>query len=151
MSAEENDPRRPAENDSEWLANLYKILSETGHLTEAEAVEILRVEGVDPDALLTRGMAFIEKLRMQATYRTLAEAREKQKDVLEALESVRQPSGTLADLKAQLLGKWEAWHTQGTPQMAFAFRNLDQLTEEDLRSLLADIERVEQLSKPEEK
>jgi hypothetical protein len=150
MSAE-RDPRRIADGDSEWLANLYKFLSETGHLTDAEVAEILQAEGIDPDKLLVRGMTFIEKLRMQATYRTLAEAREKQKQVLEALSNVRQPSGTLADLKAQVQAKWAAWSTQGTPQMAFAFRNLDQLTEEDLRSLLADIERVERLSKQGEK
>lgn len=151
MSAE-RDPRKIVEDESGWLANLYKFLSETGHLTDAEVNEILRAEGIDPDKLLERGMNFIERLRMQATYRTLAEAREKQKQVLEALSNVRQPSsGTLADLKAQVQAKWEAWSTQGAPQMAFAFRNLEQLTEDDLRSLLADIERIERLSKPGEK
>jgi hypothetical protein len=151
MMSAERDPRKVVEDDSEWLANLYKFLSETGHLTDAEVSEILRAEGIDPDKLFARGMTFIERLRMQATYRTLAEAREKQKQVLEALSNVRQPSGTLADLKAQVQAKWAAWNTQGTPQMAFAFRNLDHLTEADLRSFLADIERVERLSKPGEK
>lgn len=146
----EKDEHREARTEGEWLANICEFLSETDHLSDSEVKEILRSEGVDPDALLTRGIAFIEKLRMQATYRMLTEAREKQKKVLESLDDVRQPSGTLDDLRAKIRAKWEAWSGQGTPQMALAFRNLDGLTEEDLRSLLADIERVERLSTPED-
>lgn len=150
MSTDKHKPKA-AQNDSEWLASICKFLSETDHLTESEAREMLQAEGVDPDNVLKKGMAHIEKLRRQATYRTLAEAREKQKHVLEALSNVPQPSGTLADIKAQIRAKWEAWTAQGTTPMAFAFRNLDQMTEDDLRSLLSDIERVELLQKPGEK
>lgn len=145
MSSDKEKRREPAP-ESEWLANIHEFLSETDDLSDTEVIEALRAEGIDPGELVKNGMTFLEQQRTLATNRMLAEARSKQKQMLEGLEVAKRSPGTLGELKAMIRAKLEAWAVAGSPQVSFAFRNLDAQTEEDLRTLLADIERLERLS-----
>lgn len=135
-----------AKTYKDWLANISEFLSEEDHLSLDEVKAELREEGIDPDALIKRGKVFVEELRRQATYRMLGEARENQKRVLDSLEGIEQPSGTINELKEKIKARLEAIAARGTPQVAFAFRNLEALTEEDLKTFLVDIEMAERLS-----
>jgi hypothetical protein len=148
--SKEHDKRRGARSDREWLANISDFLSVSDELSNEQVREALKGEGVNPDTLVERGLAFIETQRRLATYRMLTEARKKQQQVLNRLDGVIEPVGSLEEIKSKIRAKWQTW-SAGRQEVAFAFRNLDALTEEDLRSMLADAERVELLSDQEKK
>ena len=143
--SQDEDQRKPAATDREWLANIYDFLSEADDLTDDEVREGLKTEGIDPGKLVNRGLAFIEQQRKLATNRMLAEARERQRQALGGFTRSKHYEGTLAQLQAMVKERLVAWSSQGISQFAIAHRNFEGASENDLRALLAEMDQLELL------
>lgn len=92
---------------------------------------------------MKRGLTFIEQQRQLATTRMLAEAREKQRQGLEGGRSPRQYEGSLAQLKVMVKERLASWSAEGMSHFALAHRNFEEATENDLKTLLAEMDQLE--------
>ena len=88
----------------------------------------------------------MEKQRRLATYRMLAEAKQQKMKALEGITGLRPQPGTLEELRTKVRAILTTLAAQGTSHMAVAHRNLDASTEQDLRTLLADLERLQRIA-----
>lgn len=140
-----------AQTEQDWLVNISDFLCDVENMNEDDIKEALRAEGLDPDQVVRRGMEFIENLRRQATYRTFAEAKELQSRALEAVADIQESRSPIEEIKRKIRKIQESWSAQGQLGFAVNFRNLEDQSEDDLRSLLADLERVDRLGRDERK
>jgi len=141
--------RYEAKTDSEWLANIYEMLAESDDLSFDEVKEGLKEEGEDPEALIKRGMAFIERERQLATKRMLEEAKKKGTGILKDVEPSLDENLTFEGLREKVKEAWTNLTELPGPKLQLAYRNLENLTKQDLYSLLGDLERLAQLSEEE--
>lgn len=144
-----DEKRHEAKTDSEWLANIYEMLSESDDLSLDEVKASIREESNDPDVLIERGMIFIEQQRQLATKRMLEEAKGKKNAALKKVELGAGENFSVERLKEKVR---EAWANLSEPtggKLQLAYRNLDTLTDQDLNSLLGDLERLAKLSEEE--
>lgn len=140
-----------AQTEQDWLANISDFLCDVENMNVEDIKEALRAEGLDPDQVIRRGMESIENLRRQATYRTFAEAKELQNRALESVADIQESRSPIEEIKLKIRKIEESWSAQGQLGFAVNFRNLDDQSENDLRSLLADLERVDRLGSDERK
>ncbi len=142
----DNEKRYEAKTDSEWLANIYEMLAESDDLSLDEVKGAIRDEGGDPEALFKRGMAFIEQQRQLATKRMLEEAKGKKKAALKIIEPGTGEIFSGKRLKDKVREAWANLSEPTSGKLQLAYRNLDTLTDQDLNSLLGDLERLAKLS-----
>lgn len=147
----EDKKRDTTKTEGDWLANVSDFLCDVENMNEEDIKEALRAEGLDPAQVVRRGMELVENLRRQATYRTFAEAKELQNRALEAIGDIQRSESPIEEIKRKIRQFQELWSAQGRLEFTVNFRNLDDQSEDDLRSLLADLERVEQLGRDERK
>lgn len=140
-----------AQTEQDWLVNISDFLCDVENTGEDDIKEALRAEGLDPDQVVRRGTELIENLRRQATYRTFAEAKELQNRALEAVADIQESRSPIEEIKRKIKKIQESWSAQGQSGFAVNFRNLEDQSEDDLRSLLADLERVDRLGRDERK
>ncbi|BFU96778.1 MAG: hypothetical protein NTNFB02_35000 [Nitrospira sp.] len=140
-----------ARTEQDWLVNISHFLCDVENMNEDDIEEALRAEGLDPDQVVRRGMELIENLRRQATYRTFAEAKELQSRALEAVADIQESRSPIEEIKRKIRNIQESWSAQGQLGFAVNFRNLEDQSEDDLRTLLADLERVDRLGRDERK
>jgi hypothetical protein len=140
-----------AQTEQDWLVNISDFLCDVENTGEDDIKEALRAEGLDPDQVVRRGTELIENLRRQATYRTFAEAKELQNRALEAVADIQESRSPIEEIKRKIKKIQESWSAQGQLGFAVNFRNLEDQSEDDLRSLLADLERVDRLGRDERK
>ncbi|GJL59727.1 MAG: hypothetical protein NPIRA03_25840 [Nitrospirales bacterium] len=144
-----DEKRHEAKTDSDWLANIYEMLAEDDTLSLDDVKEAIREEGDDPDALIARGMDFIEQQRKLATQRMLEEARENKKAVLENVMKIPKHDLTFDQLREKVKHVWASLSEAPGGTLQAAYRNLENLTEQDLQSLLKDLEFVSELNREE--
>lgn len=143
--------RKPPESASEFLDGLVELFTNLPDRTMEELEEDLREEGVDPETFAQRVRELVESELEEQRLAWFEHARQGRGAALERLREV-QPSSTLSTLKevkqkvkAVLAGQY------GPDASEFAYaqlhhRNLDDVTESDLRSLLDDLERLKLLT-----
>lgn len=147
---EESDNKEIARTEEDWLANISDFLCDVENMTEEDINDTLRAEGLDPAQVVRRGMELIENLRRQATYRTFSNAKELQGRSLDAVADIHLSQSPIEEIKGRIRQFQESWSAQGQLAFSVNFRNLDDLSDDDLRSLLADLERVERLGGEEQ-
>jgi hypothetical protein len=139
------------QTEGDWLANISDFLCYVENMSEEDIKDALRAEGLDPAQVVHRGMELVENLRRQATYRTFVDAKELQHRALEAVADIQKSQSPIEEIKHKIRQFQELWSVQGRLEFAVNFRNLDDQSEDDLRSLLADLERVDRMRRDESK
>jgi hypothetical protein len=139
------------QTEGDWLANISDFLCDVENMSEEDIKDALRAEGLDPAQVVRRGMELVEILRKQAIYRTFADAKELQNRALDAVADIHESQSPIEEIKFKIRQFQESWSAQGRLEFAVNFRNLDDQSESDLRSLLADLERVDRLGRDERK
>jgi hypothetical protein len=137
------------QTEGDWLANISDFLCDVENMSEEDIKDALRAEGLDPAQVVRRGMELVENLRKQAIYRTFADAKELQNRALDAVADIHESQSPIEEIKIKIRQFQESWSAQGRLEFAVNFRNLDDQSESDLRSLLADLERVDRLGRDE--
>jgi|CXWL01.1.fsa_nt_gi hypothetical protein len=139
------------QTEADWLANISDFLCEVENMSQEDINDAIQAEGLEPAQVLRRGMEVVENLRRQATYRTFADAKELQSRALEAVADIHTSQSPIEEIKRKIRQFQESWSAQDRLEFAVNFRNLDDQSENDLRSLLADLERVDRLGRDERK
>lgn len=117
------------------LDKLFDALTEQTLSKPAEARAQMIERGHDPDAIVSHGMALIERLKgraelviaKQKTFQRYEQAKRK---ILKRLESISDPITYLADLLAQ----------RGETALQTNFRNAKGMSNEDLLDMINEVE-----------
>lgn len=141
--------RKKATTDSEFLDNLTCFFENFENLDEAALREELQEEGINPEKLLSRAKALIETKLKETKMSWKVSAQEKKNLMLEQISSAKyeMPSNTeelrkkIKELLSEFTGDQLPYYVQ-----AF-YSNLDQITEEDLKSFYSDLKKLESLKK----
>lgn len=141
------DDRKKAATDSEFLDNLTCFFKSFEDLDEIALKEELREEGINPEELLLRTKVLIEAKLKQAKMSWKNAAQEKKELVLEQLSSVKyEIPRNAAELRKKIKELLNKFTADQLPSYAQAFyRNLDQITDEDLKSFYSDLKKLEHL------
>jgi hypothetical protein len=123
--------------DLAFLDRLSDFLGDTEEETIEEVKQSLIDEGVDPDKIIERGLRFVEEKKKSYRLRWRENAqkeRERAKRILSEHNNVSDnlDGASLLDYVKQLLSY--------NPQFAGAFRNFEEMTEDDLRRVIRKIE-----------
>jgi len=136
--------KRP-ENESEFLDRLAHFLGNKADLSNQELQAYLLENGIQPDELVSNVQIRVRAELKKARLAWQAKTRKERLEAEKRIESIAVPTAgkkaLLQRLSAVLLGKGP-----GSPALAVQFNKLKALPEEDLRSLLADIEKAEKLA-----
>ena len=136
--------RKPPENATEFLDRLTELLASVPDRSLEELREDLRARGIDPERVVERVERLVQSKLNEYRLRWQEQARRERLAMLERLRDVTaklpapQPEleGRLAEIVSGLWGPRAEAYAQAY------FRKLDQVTENDLRSLLEDLERL---------
>ena len=142
---------KPPGSSSELLDCLTDFLAESSELTNEEIKEDLRAKGVDPEKVVQRVKNLVESKLEERRLAWLKRARTERLAVLEKLKSVKSStfSGTLEELKGKAIAILSGQFGQEASMHAQVyFRNPEDVTENDLRSLLDDLEALDLLTQP---
>lgn len=143
--ATDKEPQTP----SELLDRLNEFLMERPEESVEELRARLKEEGVDPDRVIQRVRQLVDTTVEQSRLAWREKARKERLGLAEGLASVRsfgqwtreQMLARVHDILAGTCGV----------QPAYAhFRNFERMTDDDLRSLLEDFERMAELEKHEQ-
>ena len=134
---------RAPQTDEELVQILADLFERTELDESEEEVDVsLQALGYDPDALTTRMRAVIQEamgkspLNWRGAQRELAEARAKLEDISEDVSSALPRSRTsVMEAIEQVLAELGP-----NTRQAYAYRNFESLSDEDLASLLAELE-----------
>lgn len=139
----EKEPKTP----SEFLDRLGEFLMERPEESVEDLRARLRDEGVDPDQVVARVRQFVDSKLKESRLAWREKARQARLGIAERLADVR------------LAGQWTREQMlarvrdllAGSQAPAYAhFRNFEGMTDDDLRSLLEDFERMAELEKHEQ-
>ncbi len=141
--------RKKAETDSELLDNLTAFLEDFENLSEEELTQELRDEGIDPEQLLTKSRVIIKSKLKDAKLSWKKSALERRQSLLEQMSSFKHSipksiEDVRNEIKALLTG---GYGTKAQAQAQAFFRNLDEVTDEDLKSFYEDLKKLELLEK----
>jgi len=134
--------------NGEMIDNIFAFLERDDHLNDEELREELREEGVDPDKLVSKGKLLVEAKLKEARHEWKKIAREKIASFKENIGLISYndqalPSSELADRIKSLLGRI---YGETIPSHALAyFRNLNEMTDDELMSIYKDLQTLEQL------
>lgn len=141
--------RKPPENASEFLDGLIELLTDLPERTIEELEEDLREEGIYDEEFVHRVQDLVKTKLEEHRLAWLESARQEMSATLEKL-SEAQPSsspGTLEELKEKItLILSGRFGEEASKYTHIHFRKLDKVTENDLRSLLDDLESLDLLS-----
>lgn len=125
----------PDNSDAEFASRLEALLDEVP-LEAREVDEILRSAGIDAKSATERIMARVREVHERERLERFARAEVERRAALEKLESKRgRARRSRAELLAQLSRIRERY-----PQTAAMYRDFESTTDDDLESLLDDLE-----------
>lgn len=145
--------RKPPENSSEFLDGLVELFTNLPERTTKEIEEDLREEGIDTELSVRQTQELVRQKLEEQRLGWLERARQKRSADLERLSSV-QPSRTIAtlgELKQKVQSILSGQFGPGASEYAHAhlhYRSLDDVPENDLRTLIDDLERFKLLIQP---
>lgn len=132
--------RKGPRTDQEFVEAFEHLLYEHGPETSEEVDAFLRSEGLDPEVIAANGRAFVQKALASSplNWRSYIAERQRAKEELVA----HQVSPTLSRdvLLAAIRESLSGLSPQQIAQSGVQYRNLEEVTDEDLRSLLAELE-----------
>lgn len=125
-----------------FLNNLFEALGDNDHMSTDDIKKELRNDGIDPDATLQRLMAVAKQVAADSKRSVLDLARK------ERLQQEAKPKRTFDNLinwsREQLLAKIKSLSLEDNQIAAASYRDLEKLTEDNLRALLEDVELLRQ-------
>jgi len=128
--------------DLSFLNNLFEALGDNDHMSTDDIKKELRNDGIDPDATLQRLMAAAKQAAADSKRSVLDLARK------ERLQQEAKPKRTFDNLinwsKEQLLAQIKSLSLEDNQIAAASYRDLEKLTEDNLRALLEDLELLQQ-------
>lgn len=144
--------RNAPETASQFLDRLTELLASLPDRSLEELKEDLRAQGIDPERVVERVERLVLSKLNEYRLRWQEQARRERRAILERLPdfTAKLPATrpelerTLAEIISRLWGPGAEAYAQAY------FRKLDQVTENDLRSLLEDLERLKLLEGLEE-
>lgn len=129
---------KPSRNDMLFLKSMFDILGSSEGQTLPEVKEDLRSEGIDIDKLTNRLLGRVKEFSMQAKMSRLDVARQGRMAAKEARPSFAQKF--IGWTREEVLERIKVLASPGELNAAFSFRDLQNKGDEDLRSLLEDLE-----------
>lgn len=128
--------------DLSFLNNLFESLGDNENMSTDDIKEELRSDGIDPDATLQRLMAAATQAAADSKRSVLDLAKK------ERLQQEAKPKRTFDNLinwsKEQLLAQIKSLSLEDNQIAAASYRDLEKLTEDNLRALLEDLELLQQ-------
>jgi len=144
--------KKPPENMSEFLDGLVDLFTDLPERATQELEEDLHEEGIDTEAFAQRVQMLVESRLQEQRLDWLEHARQGRTIELEKLKKV-QPSKALVTfdevkqkIKDVLAGRFGSSASEYVNAQLY-HRNVNDVTENDLRSLLDDLERLELLGR----
>lgn len=136
--------RKVANTSSEFLDNLTEFFTNFEELSQEELKSELRDEGINPEELLSKVKLLVEFKLREAKKAWKKDAHEKRKFLIGRMSLAKYdipktPTEIRKKIKELLRGLY------GSEIQSYAqayFRNLDEVTEEDLKSFYEDIEKL---------
>ncbi len=121
---------------AEFLKNLCEFLSNTDDLTPEEVRAELIEEGIDVDKMISKADSMVKAKISDEKRAWLREAPAKRISMLEKLNSIApEASLTIADIKDKITQLVKSGKAK---EFALAFRNFNQLSDDDLRKIYSD-------------
>lgn len=145
--------RKPPESASEFLDGLVELFTNLPDRTTEEIEEDLREEGIDTESSVRQTQELVRQRLEAQRLGWLERARLRRSADIERLSRI-QPSRTIAtlgELKQKVESILSGQFSLGASEYAHAHlhhRNLDDVPENDLRTLVDDLERLKLLTQP---
>lgn len=131
---------------SDFLNSLTEFYMGFEDLSQSELEEELKEEGIDPDKLLSKVNTLVKSKIKESKMAWRKEALKKRESLLEKISKVQFTTPKMDELKEILLGK----HSGIDNALVFG-RNMEEFTEEDLKSLYEELKVLEHLKNQEKK
>ncbi len=128
---------------SSFLDNLTEFITDFEGLTQEELNEELREEGIDPENFLSKVDGLVKSKIKESKMAWKNEAIQKKESLLKIMSKVKFDRPKMSELKEKILDKFSG--IQGGDHALAFFRNLEEVTEEDLESLYEELEMLEHL------
>lgn len=140
--------RKPPSTDAELIGRVGELFDAVPPEGQAEAEEVLREAGLDPDSVGDRLAQFAKDTLARSPLNWRHRAKAEREKTLAQFEEYRQGQPRAAsDLKAQIMGILARQpHLGSLPTVRAHFHKLEQTSSKDLESLLAELEFLEQQS-----
>lgn len=127
--------------DAEIMDKLGDFLAYPGEEEDIEQVRASLVEGgIDPDGAVSRVLAFVEEKKKEGKQSWREAARRKSEEMQEKL---RRASSRLHGSREELLERFHELFSRGPALAFFRNMNLNEMSDEELMSLLARLEVLE--------
>jgi len=132
--------RKGPRTDRELVEAFEHLLYDHEPETPEEVDAFLRSEGLDPETIVANGRAFVQKALASSplNWRSHVSERQTAKEELAAHEV--SPTLSRDDLLATVKKLLSGLSPQQIAQTGVRYRNLEEVTDDDLRSLLAELE-----------
>lgn len=139
--------RKPPETASEFLNRLAELLTSVPDRSLEELKEDLRSQGIDPEAVVERVQRLVETRLNEYRLKWQKQAKRERLAILERLRDVTAKLPAARSELERLLDEILSglWGSRAQVYAQAYFRKLEQVTDNDLRSLLEDIERLKLL------
>jgi len=147
------EKRRIANTASEYLDNLADFFADFEGLSQEELKEELRAEGINPDELISKVNRLVKSKLKEAkvTWRELARAKREVLLKRIGLAEYKMPE-SLSALKERIKEMLSGAYGDKVQNYAqLHFRNLEEITEEDLRTFYEDLMKLKSLEERSEK
>lgn len=139
--------RKSPETASEFLDRLTELLTSVPDRSLEELKEDLRTQGIDPDSIVERVQRLVEARLKEYRLRWQKQAKRERLAILERLRDVTAKLPAARPDLERLLDEIISglWGPRAQLYAQTYFRKLEQVTKNDLRSLLEDLERLKLL------
>lgn len=135
------EKRKIANTASEYLDNLTDFLTNCEGLSKEELKEELRTEGIDPNELISKVNQLVETKLKEAKGAWREKAHVKREALLKQIEQAKYDvPKDLSEVKEKIKKMLSGTYGGKIQNYAQAyFRNLEEITEEDLRTFYEDL------------
>jgi hypothetical protein len=145
--------KEPAKDSAELFRRIRRLSCEA-EWSDEELREGLREEGINPNELVGRILADVKRFTKESPLYWRNKARIRRTELLNRMATARLRTSVRGGLnREELLRKIKTTAARLTgpdaEQFAFAFRRFEACTEEDLASILEDLEIIEKLEADE--
>lgn len=142
---------KDGKNRKSFIECFFNFLSDPENLTQEEIRSELKNQGIDTDKLEKRVEEIVRKGSEERRLAWLKKARKRRAEIEKILDSKQIAAGS-KDLKNKIKEILEGRYGQAAFSFAESyFRKKESLSEEDLKSLIEDIERLELLKEQNKK
>ncbi|MGA1824393.1 MAG: hypothetical protein ACMUIP_06980 [bacterium] len=132
--------------DNRFFDNLIEFLSDCDGQSTDELKNEIEESGIKVGPLLKNAKLIIEKNLTRERLRWQEQAKKKQEAFLNKISSI--PSNAIAQLsKSQLIERIRNLVPVDGGDFSIAYRNLEEMTEDDLRNALEELEKITALEK----